>query len=35
MENVVGDRECPNCEVDSLIEKGLRQWKCLICKKSF
>ncbi|AJA41483.1 hypothetical protein AXJ14_gp164 [Geobacillus virus E3] len=29
--NMVGDRECPNCEEISLVEHGLTKWKCLIC----
>lgn len=25
----MGDRECPNCEQESLVEKGLTKWVCL------
>jgi ribosomal protein L37AE/L43A len=31
----VGDRECPNCEEDTLIEEGLNNWKCLKCDQVF
>ncbi|MDF2533946.1 MAG: hypothetical protein K0R18_103 [Bacillales bacterium] len=31
----MGDRECPNCEEDSLVEESLSKWKCLICKEVF
>ena len=31
----MGDRECPNCEEDTLIEDGLNKWKCLKCHEIF
>jgi ribosomal protein S27AE len=31
----MGDRECPNCQVDSLIEQGIDKWICLKCKEVF
>lgn len=32
-----GDRICPSCEEESLIEKGLTTWECLNlkCKDTF
>ena len=33
--NYNGDRECPDCEIDSLVEEGLYQWKCLKCGRVF
>lgn len=34
---VFGDRECPECEMESLIEHGLTEWKCTNpeCRKVF
>lgn len=33
----MGDRECPKCGKESLIEKGLTTWVCLDpeCKEEF
>ena len=31
----MGDRECPNCQEDTLIEKGLSKWECLKCGEIF
>jgi len=33
----MGDRICPACEQESLVEKGLTTWKCLnsSCKEEF
>lgn len=30
-----GDRECPDCLKESLVEQGLAKWKCLNCGKVF
>lgn len=27
-----GDRECPDCQIDSLIECGGSKWRCLCLK---
>lgn len=35
MNRNIGDRECPECETMSLIEKGSAQWACLNCKETF
>jgi ribosomal protein S27AE len=32
---LMGDRECPNCCEDTLIEDGLSKWKCLKCGEVF
>lgn len=32
---LVGDRECPECEEYTLIEEGLTKWKCLKCGEIF
>jgi len=32
---IVGDRECPECEEYSLVEKGLTKWKCLLCERVY
>jgi ribosomal protein L37AE/L43A len=32
---MMGDRECPACEKESLVEKGLNKWKCLECGEIF
>ncbi|WP_215154196.1 hypothetical protein [Paenibacillus sp. ISL-20] len=31
----MGDRECPICEEDTLIEHSLTKWKCLKCGEMF
>ncbi|MGG1664468.1 hypothetical protein [Brevibacillus sp. NRS-1366] len=31
----MGDRECPICEEDTLIESSLGKWKCLKCNEVF
>ena len=33
----MGDRECPNCGEETLIEKGLSKWVCLNpdCEEEF
>lgn len=31
----MGDRECPNCQEDTLIEHTLTKWKCLVCNEIF
>jgi ribosomal protein L37AE/L43A len=31
----MGDRECPTCLEDTLIEQSLRKWKCLKCEEVF
>ncbi|WP_188006859.1 hypothetical protein GGGNBK_21255 [Sporosarcina sp. ANT_H38] len=32
-----GDRMCPDCDTESLVEKGLTQWVCLnpVCESVF
>jgi ribosomal protein L37AE/L43A len=30
-----GDRECLECQINSLIEDGLTKWKCLKCGRIF
>lgn len=30
-----GDRECPDCGIDSLVEHTNSKWKCLKCGKIF
>ena len=29
------DRECPDCEVDSMVEHGISRWICLKCNQIF
>jgi ribosomal protein L37AE/L43A len=31
----MGDRECPNCLEDTLVEYGKHKWKCLKCNEVF
>lgn len=31
--DIQGDRECPNCLENTLIEKSLLEWQCLKCKQ--
>jgi ribosomal protein L37AE/L43A len=31
----MGDRECPVCGEDTLVEANLTKWKCLKCKEVF
>lgn len=31
----MGDRECLDCLEESLIEKGLTDWVCLICNRIY
>lgn len=33
--NYSGDRECPNCQQDSLVESSSKKWKCLICENVY
>lgn len=33
--NYKGDRECPDCEINSLVEYGSTKWKCLKCGEIF
>ncbi|MFS0855191.1 hypothetical protein [Paenibacillus taichungensis] len=34
-EEMIGDRECPVCEEDTLVEAGSTKWRCLKCKEVF
>lgn len=36
LENVPqGDRECPDCQEETLIEKGLTEWECTKCGRVY
>lgn len=35
MDNYKGDRMCPVCEIESLIEEGSDKWRCLKCGEVF
>jgi ribosomal protein L37AE/L43A len=32
---MMGDRECPSCGEETLVEKGLDKWVCLNCNDIF
>jgi transcription initiation factor TFIIIB Brf1 subunit/transcription initiation factor TFIIB len=35
MEDFKGDRECPICEIESLVEEGSSKWRYLKCGEVF